>query len=1809
MKKALVFLFSILCTGSVLAQTPVLNSNLSSSYVLLIDPDGYTDNSGWWGGGSVVAASAGYSVAQVTEVFTRVAEDFRPFDLNVTTDESVFLAVPVSNRQRVVLTPSDAFYNTGTTNAGGVAYLNTFGGGDISCWVFTNKMGGSAANAAEATSHELGHTLGLNHHATYNTDCSFSSGYHGGQGSGQTSWGPIMGAVYGRNITQWYNGAANGSTCTSYYQDDCKIITNNNGFTYKTDDVGDTRPSATTLTLASGAASFTGLISTNTDIDVFRFAVSASGVYSFSVTPNAHNASTYSGANLDARVTISNSAGIILTDAQPTTTLNVITHLYLNPGDYFVSVDGAGIAGYLVTGGLGPNDYGSVGQYTLNLNTVACSAGLLTTTSGERCGTGSVTLSASAGTGTISWFGASSGGTALGTGASFTTPSVSTTTSYYVEFANGTCTSARVPVNATISYPPVLPPITGSNTIQVGTPLQLSNPFQGGTWSTSNSNMATVSETGLVMPLAAGSVTISYSATSGSCAAASVSLAVAITSPQPCVGIPTVTDADGNIYNTVQIGGQCWTKENLKTTRYADNTVIPGVSLDASWSALSTGAWASYSNNANLEASYGKLYNQFAVSDSRLLCPVGWHIPDSTEIQPLMTYLAGSQAAGGKMKQVSVLWTQPNVSGTNYSGFSALPGGQRDAAGLFSGISTNAGFWTKSIAGSNGVQFTLQNSSGSLSTSFISRKAGLSVRCIQDNGGTGTGPRILEAISSSRCGPGILILQAFASGGEVTWFASPQGGNALAMGTYFTTPELTQTTTYYVAAVSGTLASARTPVYAIVNPAFDPGYLEAGDQTICSGGDPSAISFAENPTGATNYTYQWYYQDGLAGCPSGTSLTGWTAISGAKSSSYDPPSGLTISRSYAVFVAPVAGVGSVVCGEAQWAPVCRKVIVLSTVVSGTLATGNQSITNPADPASIVFSTASSGGSGLFSFQWYYQDGIVAAPTGSVLTGWTLIQGATANSYDPPAGQTVSRSFACLVTPAGSPVCGTAAWASGVRQITVTNLVLNPGILVTGNQTICNAGDPSVILFSAAPSGPAGIGYQWYFQDGIIPAPTGVSTNGWTLIAGATASSYDPPVGLISSRSYACLVSASGVISTWASGVRQLTVLPVFTPGIITAGDQSFCSSGDPANITLLQNPTGSGAYTWRWYFRETATGTCPTGSTVPVGWNTNSTSANITGTTTTGAGISFDPMNAGAVNVGRTFAVLITPVANGSVPACGAPQWAESCRKTFVTSCSNFVAGSLASGNQTLCNGGDPSAIAFSVAPSGGTGYGYQWYFQAGIATAPTGSVTTGWTLITGATASSYDPPTGLAASRSFACMVSATGVTARWATGVRQVSVLSAVSNGSVSNGNESLIAPADPSLISLFTLPTGGSGFFTYQWYFQDGIAAAPTGSSVLGWNLILDATTSSYNPPAGLLASRSYACLISPSGSPVCGSAFWASGVRQVTVTTSVTINPGTLTAGNQTICNAGDPNAILFGTAPSGIASFNYQWYYQDGIVASPSGNNTTGWTLISGASVNSFDPPSGLTTSRTYACLVSGSGAVAAWASGVRQVTVLPVFNPGAIAAGDQTFCNSGNPANITMSVNPVGSGGYQWKWWYFENANATCPTTGSAPAGWLSNTSSTNITGTTLTGAGVMFDPISAGAVGSGRTFAVLITPIANGIVPACGTPKFAANCRKLFVNACRQQGADMASDLDPKVQFSVVPNPVSEVFSLMVTGLERDQIVQIDVLDATGKRIFSKEETLASDELKMDASGWAKGMYQLVIRTSTNIWTERFVK
>jgi len=153
----------------------------------------------------------------------------------------------------------------------------------------------------------------------------------------------------------------------------------------------------------------------------------------------------------------------------------------------------------------------------------------------------------------------------------------------------------------------------------------------------------------------------------------------------------SVTDNDGNTYKTIQIGTQTWMAENLKTTKYNDETAIPLVKDAVAWTELATPGYCWYTNDS---VSYGALYNFYTINTGKL-CPMGWHIPSETEWYTLINFLGGEYFAGGKMKETGTThWMDPNTDATNSSGFSALPGGCREDDGEYNKIGYEADFWS-----------------------------------------------------------------------------------------------------------------------------------------------------------------------------------------------------------------------------------------------------------------------------------------------------------------------------------------------------------------------------------------------------------------------------------------------------------------------------------------------------------------------------------------------------------------------------------------------------------------------------------------------------------------------------------------------------------------------------------------------------------------------------------------------------------------------------------------------------------------------------------------------------------------------------------------------------------------------------------------------------------------------------------------------------------------------------------------------------------------------------------------------------------
>ena len=196
----------------------------------------------------------------------------------------------------------------------------------------------------------------------------------------------------------------------------------------------------------------------------------------------------------------------------------------------------------------------------------------------------------------------------------------------------------------------------------------------------------------------------------------------------------TVTDIDGNTYQTVKIGDQWWTAENLKVTHYRNGDAIPNVTDNTEWSNLTTGAYCNYDNDDNNADTYGSLYNWYAVNDRRNIAPEGWHVPSDAEWQILIDYLGGEGVAGGKMKATgTTIWNSPNTGATNESGFSALPGGYRHDDEGYYNMCYDTYFWSSSGSSSRDAWYrNLDYDYSGVYRNYDYKRYGFSVRCVRD---------------------------------------------------------------------------------------------------------------------------------------------------------------------------------------------------------------------------------------------------------------------------------------------------------------------------------------------------------------------------------------------------------------------------------------------------------------------------------------------------------------------------------------------------------------------------------------------------------------------------------------------------------------------------------------------------------------------------------------------------------------------------------------------------------------------------------------------------------------------------------------------------------------------------------------------------------------------------------------------------------------------------------------------------------------------------------------------------------------------
>ncbi|MBI1192335.1 MAG: hypothetical protein GC205_04075 [Bacteroidetes bacterium] len=201
----------------------------------------------------------------------------------------------------------------------------------------------------------------------------------------------------------------------------------------------------------------------------------------------------------------------------------------------------------------------------------------------------------------------------------------------------------------------------------------------------------------------------------------------------------TVTDIDGNVYSTVQIGEQCWMHENLKVEHYQNGDALPTGLSNPAWTAAATGAFSVYNDDASNKAAYGLLYNWYAAADARGLCPTGWQVPTDSAYGQLINFLGGPAVAGGTMKATGTLlagtglWEDPNAAASNSSGFTGLPGGFRGFFGDYPELGTHGYWWTRTAPSSNAAWNRRLNTYTSHANRFSANKQnGFSVRCLKD---------------------------------------------------------------------------------------------------------------------------------------------------------------------------------------------------------------------------------------------------------------------------------------------------------------------------------------------------------------------------------------------------------------------------------------------------------------------------------------------------------------------------------------------------------------------------------------------------------------------------------------------------------------------------------------------------------------------------------------------------------------------------------------------------------------------------------------------------------------------------------------------------------------------------------------------------------------------------------------------------------------------------------------------------------------------------------------------------------------------
>lgn len=903
-----------------------------------------------------------------------------------------------------------------------------------------------------------------------------------------------------------------------------------------------------------------------------------------------------------------------------------------------------------------------------------------------------------------------------------------------------------------------------------------------------------------------------------------------------------------------------------------------------------------------------------------------------------------------------------------------------------------------------------------------------------------------------------------------------------------------------------------------VNPTTTPGVV-AGDQTICTGGNPAAftVTTAAGGGNGTTYTYQWEQ--------STNGGTSWTDIAtSGTSATYDPPV-LTNATTANTTVLYRRKVTSGVCPQVTSNTIT--VTVNPAIVAGVVA-ADQTICNGGDPAAFTVTTAPTGGTGTYTYQWQ---------SATALAGpYANIASATAATYDAPTGISATTYYRRVDA---SGTCSTI----NTNVITVTV----PTALVAGTigtaQTICYNSIPAAFTSTAAASGGVGpYNYQWQS-----------STDNVTFndIAGETSATFTPTTALTANTYYRRRVTSGNPAgcNTGQTASILITVSANLTAGAV-AGDQTICNGSTPAAFTSTTAAAGGQTpYTYLWQ-------SSPDGGTT---WNPLPSSNSTTYTMTT-------PI----ANTGTTPITVLIRRAVTSSGSCGTVQTTP---LTITVNPTLVPDISIAANNSTICAG---TSITFTSTPTNpGTTPTYQWRRNGtNIAGATNANYTTtsavnndSYTVVMTSNATCVSPtsitsnavvitvttvvtPTvTLAADKTSICPSETVTFTATPGNGGPSPTFEFFV--GGVSQGAASTVATFLSS-----TLTNGAS--VTVQMVSNSGCASTPNASSspvvIAVASTITPSVSVAANPGTSICSGQAVTYTLTPSnqGSAIPSYQWRVDGTIQagqtstsfspstignnavvsvdmtvvaisgtycptsttvsgsVTMTVSPPVTAGTI-GGATSVCSG--TGASLTQTPPTGgSGTYTYQWQQA---------TSATGpWTNISGATDAAYT--AGSLTATTYFQRIDGSGSCATQTTNNVAITVLPGIIPGTISIADNSICYNTVPGVISTGIAPAGgTGTYSLSWESSTDGTTWSPIAGETGTSLSYSTALTadiqfrkvindgstggcNIAYTPAISIDV-FDPFTAGTIGSDQVAceAATLNPFTELTAPAGGDASY----------------------------------------------------------------------------------------------------------